>query len=458
MATQPDRVKPWTVAERFIFRTACLFFLTMSVPLSWDYYSHLVSLDWSSLTYRDVTNLGRFSVNILNIQTESGRWGLASYADWGIVMLGALIGALVWPLFDKRKSYRELYYWLRAVVRYRIAIGMIEFGFVKVFLIQMPFPPIATLHTNFGDFTAQKLYWLSVGVIPNYEVFLGFVEVIAGFLLFFRKTVVPGAFLTLCASANIVYINHAYDGGVHVYSAYFVLLSLFLLWRDIPAIGKLLICEQDVIPQHYRPVFDRGWQRVTRFVIKSAFIVVFVVLLAVLHWRNYNSANRNMKLPVEPGLDGSAGYYQVKSFKWNDRFIPYSPFDSIRWHDAIFENYSTLSVKANRREQIELSNGVPREKGRYSEWEYSGRAGGRQFYYYDVDATEQVLLLQDKQQLSTRRGRDRLQETSPVLRLSYDRPNDSTIILSGKKGEDWIYVHLERMVRRYPLVEGDNYR
>src|SRR5690606_981212 len=185
----------------FSFRVAALFFLIMSVPLSWGYYQRLFTLNWFDLNYRDITNMGRYSPNLINIPTESGRWGLASYADWGIILLGAIIGGVLWSLFDKRKAYHKLYYWLRVIVRYRIAIGMIEFGFVKVFLIQMPFPPIATLHTNFGDFTAQKLYWLSVGIVPSYQVFLGFVEVIAGFLLFFRKTVIPGAFLTLCASA-----------------------------------------------------------------------------------------------------------------------------------------------------------------------------------------------------------------------------------------------------------------
>jgi len=458
MTTQLDLAKPWTPAERLTFRAACLFFLALSVPLSGNYYQHLFSLDWSHLNYRDITNLGRFNPNILSIQTESGRWGLASYADWGIILLGALIGALVWTLFDQRKSYRKLYYWLRVVVRYRIAIGMIEFGFVKVFLIQMPFPPLATLHTNFGDFTAQKLYWLSIGIVPSYQVFLGFVEVAAGFMLFFRRTVVPGAFLTLCASANIVYINHAYDGGVHVYSAYFVLLSLFLLWRDIPAIGKLLIYEQDVIPRHYQPVFDKGWQRGIRFVVKSAFLFVFVVLLAFLHWRNYTSADRNMKLPAEPGLPGSTGYYQVKTFKRNNVLLPYSPFDSVRWHDAIFERYSTLSFKINQPVKIELSNGVPRKKGLYSEWEYSGRAGGRQYYYYDIDTAEQLLLLQRKQQRSGNQENNDQKDVATGLRLTYRLPNDSTIILSGRSGADSLYVELSRIKKRYGLLEANTYQ
>src|SRR5690606_22195791 len=281
------------------------------------------------------------------------------YADWGVILLAALVGALLWSLFDKRKEYRKLYYWLRVVVRYRVAVGMIEFGFVKVFLVQMPFPPISTLHTHFGDITAQKLYWLSVGIVPTYEIFLGFVEVIAGFLLFFRKTATIGAFLTACASANIVYINHAYDGGVHVYSAYFVLLCLFLLWQDIPRIGKLLIREQDVVPVSYYPAFAGLWAKCLRYGVKAGLIFLFVVLLSVLHWRNLHH-DRYVKLPATPGLPGAAGYYQVTEFRHNGELLPYSPFDSVRWQDAIFEEHSTLTFKVNEPIQISLSNGVPR--------------------------------------------------------------------------------------------------
>ncbi|WP_353182683.1 DoxX family protein [Parapedobacter lycopersici] len=448
MTVYSNTPESWSVAERFLFRVAGCFFLTMCIPLSWNYYRHLFSLDWSDLNYRDITNLGRFSPNLLHIQTESGQWGFASYSDWGIILLGSLIVAALWSLVDGRQSHHKLYYWLRVIVRYRIAIGMIEFGFVKVFLIQMPFPPIATLHTNFGDFTAQKLYWLSVGIVPGYQVFLGLVEVTAGFLLFFRKTAFLGAFLTLCASANIVYINHAYDGGVHVYSAYFVLLALFLLWRDIPRIGKLLVYEQDTTPLNYYPNYSGIIQKTARILTKSMFILVFVVLLAILHWRNYNSVDRNMKLPVEPGLAEAAGYYEVTAFNWKGSFIPSSPFDSIRWQDAIFETYSTLSFKINQPIPINLSNGVPRNNGLLSDWEFSGRGGGRRFYYYEVDTIEKVLQLQDKQQPG-----------SPIpIYLAYERPNDSTIVLRNKSANsDLRYIRLTKIFKRYPLIEKDDY-
>jgi len=95
--------------------------------------------------------------------------------------------------------------------------------------------------------------------VPWYEVFTGVVEVAAGALLFFRATTFWGSVLLFGALADIVYVNLAYDGGVHVYSSYFVLLSGFLLVDYVPRIYKLLILERLTIPvTHYPVLIKRG--------------------------------------------------------------------------------------------------------------------------------------------------------------------------------------------------------
>ncbi len=132
------------------------------------------------------------------------------------------------------QNYNLLYYWLRAIVRYRAGIGIIGFGFTKLLPVQMPYPSTGLLNTDFGDFTAQKIYWLSIGIVPWYQIFAGVVEVTAGTLLFFRRTTLIGSVLLFGALGDIVYVNFAYDGGVHVYSSYFVLLSGFLIIHYIP--------------------------------------------------------------------------------------------------------------------------------------------------------------------------------------------------------------------------------
>ncbi|WP_114791322.1 hypothetical protein U0035_00265 [Niabella yanshanensis] len=61
------------------------------------------------------------------------------------------------------------------------------------------------------------------------QVWLGFAEFIAGFLLLFRRTTAVGAALAFVVFGNIAISNHAYDIGEQVPSALMSLLALFVL-------------------------------------------------------------------------------------------------------------------------------------------------------------------------------------------------------------------------------------
>ncbi|MCH5686020.1 hypothetical protein LWM68_18260 [Niabella sp. W65] len=69
----------------------------------------------------------------------------------------------------------------------------------------------AIWNTNLIDFLVKRLYWEVLGVAPVYEVWLGFAEFIAGFLLLFRRTTAIGAALAFVVFGNIAISNHAYD-------------------------------------------------------------------------------------------------------------------------------------------------------------------------------------------------------------------------------------------------------
>src|SRR5690606_11758920 len=180
-----------------------------------------------------------------------------------------------------------LYYWLRVLVRYRAGIGIIGFGFTKVFPVQMPYPSVSLLNNDFGDLTGHKIFWLSIAIVPWYQVFTGIVEVAAGVLLFFRKTTALGAALLIGTLLSIAVVNFAYKGGVHVYSSFFVLLGVFLFAHYIPRLYQLLILERVTIPFDYFPSFSKVWQKYTRIALKTTVIGIFVVLLTYLQWINF---------------------------------------------------------------------------------------------------------------------------------------------------------------------------
>ena len=429
---------------------------------------------------------------------------LTDYADWGIAFLIGLVGGTIWTLLDRKtQSYPILYYWIRVVVRYRAGIGIIGFGFTKLFPTQMPYPSLGLLNSNFGDFTAQKIYWLSVGIVPWYQVFGGVVEIAAGAMLFFRKTTTFGAILLVGALGDITFVNYAYDGGVHVYAFYFVFLGLFLLADDIPKLYNLLILERYTVPVRFYPDFNQPVLKYSRIALKAFTFVIFFGVLTYTEVINFKYDP--YKQPATAGPKQLRGNYHVTEFKVNGQLIPYNPLDSVRWQEATFENWTTLSFKVNHPVLVDPSNGGGSPmKDIQRTFEISGVAGGQRAFHYYADTVDKVLYLQDKNVMTAKRGKrpDAGEHAAPELKeednwisktawqhigdekkmidprawstrrdrefakkgphitrnrmvLHYSTVDGSQVILSGiNERKDSIYVVLERYKRPYALQPG----
>ncbi len=411
---QPTDQPVWTESQRILFRIAFVFFIAMSLPNNVAWYKEVVKLDWLHpgrvrLHYRDLYDVARFGSGLTLFGNKLFGSTLNGYAPWLITLFFATVVGLIWTgivraAFGRlrRQEVRNyspdagplLYYWLRVIVRYRAGIGIIGFGFTKLLPTQLPYPSLGVLNTNFGDLTAQKIYWLSIGIVPWYEVFAGVVEVLAGVLLFFRATTFWGAVLLFGALADIVYVNFAYDGGVHGYSSYFVLLAGFLLVYYVKDLYTLLIQERPAVPNYFAPVFS-GWKQYLRIGLKTATIGVFVVLLFWLQYINFRYDP--YKQPAQKGLKDLRGNYTVAEFRLNGKPLPESLTDTVRWQEATFENWTTLTFKTAKPVELDLSNGggAPmRDINRT--FELTGVAGGQRVFYYEADTVHHVLYLQDK--------------------------------------------------------------
>jgi hypothetical protein len=363
--------------------------------------------------------------------------------NWGIVLLISLAGAAIWGRVDaRRKEYTVLYYWLRVIVRYRLAIILIAYGFIKLFPLQMPYPSLSNLLTNYGDFYSWKIYFQTLGISPKYETFLGFVEILAAFLLFNRRTTTFGVGLIFGFIGNVAVANGFYDIGEQVLSTFIVLMAAFLFVQDIPRLYHLLVKEKATLANRFQPIFSQGRLKKIRFSLRAAFLV-FVVVFAYKVFDNYT--NDPYKIPHTPGLDNAYGYYNVKEFILNKDTIPYSKTDPNRWQDVVFEKWSTLTIRDNRPVLIDRSSGeATHEKDIDRNYELAGFAG-RHYYYYEADTVNHTLALQNK-------NKDLRNER---LFLSYDRPNDSTILLSGiDQNKDSVHVVLEKIDKKYMMFEG----
>lgn len=132
-------------------------------------------------------------------------------------------------------------------------------------------------------------------------------------------------------------------------------------------------------------------------------------------------------------------------FRVNKDTLAYSKTDSARWQDVVFEKWATLSIRSNRSVVPDFNNVErPLLKDAEKTYELEGSAG-RHYYNYVVDTVNHLLVLNNKNP----------HYKGETMILSYDRPSDSRIILSGfDQDKDSIYVVLDRVDKKYLLEEA----
>jgi hypothetical protein len=437
-----NTTQPWSNIGKAAFHFTFLFFILLVIPLDWKYYAHVFSINWANLQFGEIFYISRYTPQPTG-NYVSGIWGLANVYDIIVLAILALIGAIVWPLIIKRKvNYPLLNYWLRSILRYRLAIALLAYGFIKFFPLQAPYPSISNLNTTYGEFNRWKLFSLGLGIVPGYETFLGLVEIFAALLLLFRRTAVFGAITILLFTGNVFISNLAYDGGESIYSLYLTLIALFIVSYDAGRLYTLVALRKPTLPNTVKPDLKPSY-RVALITIKGLLIFLFVFVYGFKTYAAY--VNGGYHYPKSKGINGTAGLYNVTTFKINGTEYPYSDTDSLRWQNVVFEKWATISIKTLAPKIIDtvLTEEVhPTDFER--NYELAG-SGERNYYDYHFDQSTKQLTLVNK---NSHYQKDR-------LILHYSRPDAAHIILSGTTAnKDSVYAELELVNKKYLLKEA----
>jgi hypothetical protein len=432
--SETSNAPEWGNIEKYAFRFAFIFLILQIVPIDIDYYKQLLTLDWSSPHVSQLFYLARYAPTIF-AETPV-------FLDWLVLLGVAAAGAFIWGIIDDgRREYNALYYLLRVVVRYRLAAALLAYGFIKLFPLQMPFPSISNLNTNYGDFEAWKIFSMSTGIVPGYQSFLGGIEIVTALLLLNRKTATIGAFMVLPFTGNVVLSNLAYEGGEYVYGTLLVLFAAFLFLYDFVRLYRFSN-EQPVAPHQYVIAFWTGGRNRLRIASKLTFFFLFIFAYGYLSYDAYKVGG--YQYPTSPGLAKAEGLYNVSEFIVNGKKVEPSRTDPARWRDVVFERWSTLSVRANYpvstasvlTEEIESDQ-------RKRPYEFSGNTG-RRFYTYQIDSLNATISLTDR--------------ILGVSRYTFkvERPDSIKIILKGREHttNDSLVVVLDRIDKKYLLEEA----
>ncbi|ANH83859.1 hypothetical protein A8C56_10935 [Niabella ginsenosidivorans] len=439
--TKINTTVSWRPGEIKLFRFACLFFIVLSIPYDPNLYK---SLSNPGFSFADVLQLATYRTSFIPESLKVGTH-LEGFYNWGIAAIIALSGTFIWSALVKEKeriNYEQLYYWLRVLLRFRLGIALISIGILKLFPILLPKPTLSDYNTEYGDLLLWKIYYLSTSVTKaNYVFSLGFLEIIGGVLLLFRRTAAIGAGLLIAVLANIVIVNYVYEIGEQVYSSFLLLIGVVLFVYDFPRFFNLLFRQIKSEPDPFVPYYNRSVARYKPF-LKSVLIIGFLVY-GIAAYSNWKATN--YPYPATKGINNIRGLYDVKSFIINNDTIDYSLLDPIRWQNVVFESWNTLSIRSNEPVTIDSTKpGIVWQSDLNRNFEKTGNAG-RHFYRYLY-----------KKEAENRYAVQLFEESSHTKKYAL-RFNilDSIIHVSGVNMHgDSVKVQLARIPKTYLIEKG----
>lgn len=341
-STVTGTVTPWPLAQKWAFRFFIIFFLL------YIFFNPNGAVPFLSEMYQMyIPPMHRFIVwgaaNILHlpytITVFTNGSGDTSY-DYLVLLFCvfvAFVGSAVWSAVNRKAcNYDKLYYWLTVILRFYVGIMMLSYGAVKVVKLQFPYPSLLQLMQPYGNSSPMGLAWKFMGFSQGYNYFTGFAEVACGALLLFRRTALLGAVIGLVVAANIMAINYCFDVPVKILSTMLVVMTLFLLFKDIDRFINFFFLNRVAQPANLKPKrFKRRWQN--RLLITIKYILIGYVSLSLAENIFYSAKYGTTK----PAL---YGIYETESFVRNGDTLKPLTTDTIRWRRLVvsYQGYARI--------------------------------------------------------------------------------------------------------------------
>ncbi|NAS32239.1 hypothetical protein GTQ40_14735 [Flavobacteriaceae bacterium R38] len=296
----------------------------------------------------------------------------------------AVLGTVIWSVIDKKRThYIKLYYWLTTAIRYYVGLILINYGMAKVIQLQFSSPDLYRLIQPYGDSSPMALAWTFLGFSEGYNLFMGIAEVLAGLLLF-RRTQTLGAIITLMVAMNVMAINYFYDVPVKILSTHLVIMTLFLLSRDLKRVLLFLVTNKPVeqLSIIEQPKFKKGLN-ISLKVIKG--LIVFYAF----GYGFFDSLSAKKIYGADAPKPDLYGVYEVTNLVINNDTITNYKSDRL-WKYIIFEDEGVIRVdkmnKSRRFYSVEVDSKAQKIKF------YPSRNNANDYFNFNYTKTDSTLV------------------------------------------------------------------
>jgi hypothetical protein len=266
-----------------------------------------------------------FGVEIAAFPTGSGDTTY-NWVQFAAHLAFASVATLAWSLLDrKRPSYPWLRDGLWIAMRFVLAATMFGYGFSKVYGLQFPEPDVTRLLQEYGQSSPMGLLWTFMGASQPYSMFGGWMEVIGGLLLCFRRTQLLGALWTTAVMTNVFVLNLCYDVPVKLYSFHLLALAIAIAAPDLQRLARLLVLNRPTEPTDLRGPWTKPALRRTGLAVKLAWLAMTLGMTA---WENSEMRAASRVATEEGSL---AGTWEVVDFRRDGVALERIGPDTRRW-------------------------------------------------------------------------------------------------------------------------------
>jgi hypothetical protein len=340
------QINHWNIGQLVAFRFFTLLFVlfillnpNVVAPLVYPFSLLIkVPVDWLSKVVAQ--NIFHINAPLSNKMSGSGDRQI-DFIHLFVTFILSILGTVIWSAVDyRRRSYNQALYWVTVLVRYYLALTMIEYGMVKVCKLQFPDLTARRLTQTYGDSSPMGLAWRFLSYSAAYNYFMGFAEISGALLLLFRRTVTLGAILTFFVSLNIMAINYCFDVPVKILSTALVVMSFFLLALDArPLVSFFILGKPAGSPAQLKPKFKRRWISITALVLKCL-VLLFVVFTATMSTVQYLYTKQK-------ATEVKSGYYNVVNYRKLGQPKADTDTNATRWQKVMLTPDSLSIYLAN---------------------------------------------------------------------------------------------------------------
>ncbi len=270
-----------SVLNKIFLRFIFLYLLFYVYPYGFEY---VIQLDANDISFwKDITIwFGEFFLGweFNKDRLLNGFDSKYDYSRFLLIFFFSVFGTLIWMFIDSKFNFEydlKLKTLTRTILRYHVGLTLIIYGLSKVFMLQFGEMDIDRLETTMGNHNGMRFLWAFMSYSKFYTMTTGWVEVIGGVLLLFRKSTFIGAFILLIAMINVVIIDIGYDVRVKMFAIHLLLMTILLLGNNFKRMFNFFILNKPTTPNIEYPLFLNRKSKKIGYFIKGILLLYFTI-------------------------------------------------------------------------------------------------------------------------------------------------------------------------------------